>query len=115
MHLPVDDLELGRAQTMLAAAGVTAGLQVELIAVPGAGDVRVGLVGGQHARALLGVDRLDHPLVDAALADRTLTMRALIVPGDDLAIDFEHADLGAIAGDDPAASLGELLDPPDRI
>jgi hypothetical protein len=39
----------------------------------------------------------------------------LIVPGDELATDLEHADLGTVAGDDLAAALGEFLDPPDRI
>src|SRR5260370_24982577 len=115
MHLTVQDLELGAAQRMGCAAGMAAGLQAELVAVPGADDVRLVLVELQHARALLAVDRFDHPFVDAPLADRSRPMGALIVPGDQLAIDLEHADLDAIAGHDFAAALGKLIDSPDRI
>src|SRR5882672_6605967 len=115
MHLTVDDLELGTTQGLGRAAGMPSGLQVELIAVPGADDVRLVLVELQHPGPLLAVDRLDHPLVDAPLADRALSMRALIVPGDELAIDLEYADLDAIAGHDLPAALGQLVDFSDRV
>src|ERR1700687_5113586 len=115
MHLTVHDLELGRAQAVGRAAGMAAGLQAEFVAVPGTHDVGLVLVELQHPRALLTVDRLDDPLVDAPLADRTLPMGALIVPGHELAIDLEHADLGAVAGHHLAAAFGELLDLPDRV
>jgi hypothetical protein len=39
-------------------------------------------------------------------------MGALIVPGDELAIDVEDADFGAVAGNHPPRSHGEFLDPP---
>src|SRR5882724_10253472 len=115
MHLIVHDLELGAAQRMGGAAGMPPGLQAELIAVPGTDDVLLALVEMQPARALLAVDRLDHPLVDASLADRALPMGALIVPGDELAIDLEHADLDAVAGHDLAAAFGKLVDSCDRV
>src|SRR5947209_19938938 len=105
MHLIVHDLELGAAQHMGGAAGMPPGLQAELIAVPGTDDVLLAVVELQHARALLAVDRLHHPLVDASLADRALPMGALTVPGDHLAIDHESAGFGSLAGHDlpPAA------------
>ena len=42
-------------------------------------------------------------------------VRALVVPGDELAVDLEHADLGAVARHDPAVAVLELVrGPPDR-
>src|ERR1700704_2216980 len=105
MHLTVDDLELGAAQRLGRAAGMPSGLQVELVPVPGADDVRLVLVELEHPGPLLAVDRLDDPLVDAPLADRSLPMRALIVPGDEFAIDLEHTDLDAVARHDLSAAL----------
>src|SRR5262245_3068677 len=115
MHLAVHDLELGAAQPVGGAAGVLSGLQAELVAVPGTDDMQLVLVELQHARALLVVDRLDDPLVDASLAHGAGPMGALIVPGDELAIDLEHADLDAVAGHDLAPALGKLVDSSDRV
>src|SRR2546430_997721 len=70
---------------------MAAGLDVELVAVPWADDVRVGLVEVEHAHPALCVHRLDHPAHDAALAHRAAAMRAPIVPRIELAIDAEHA------------------------
>src|SRR5215208_6824946 len=63
-------LELGLAQFDLVVALVGAGLEVELVAVPRADDVGDILVVGERADRTIAGDRLQHPLVDAALADR---------------------------------------------
>src|SRR5882724_10078844 len=115
MHLTVHDLELGAAQRVGRAARMAAGLQAEFVTVPGTHDVGLVLVELQHPRALLTIERLDDPLVDAPLADRALPMGALIVPGDELAIDLEHADLDAVAGHHLAAAFAELVGFSDRV
>ena len=51
----------------------------------------------------------------AALAHRPLQMGALVVPGDQLAVDLEHADLGAVAGDHLAAAFLEFVETPYHV
>ena len=60
----------------------------------------------------LRVDRLDDLLVDAPLANRPAPMRALVIPGDQLAIDHEDADLGAVARNHLALAIREFADLP---
>src|SRR6266446_451493 len=112
IDMPVGDLELGPAQGKSFAARMAAGPQIELPAVPGADDVLALRVVLQHAGFAVFVHRLADPAVDAALADRPAAMGALIVPRDQLAIDIEHADFGAVAGNHPPLTLGQLADPP---
>src|ERR1700682_6203339 len=92
-----------------------AGLQVELPAVPRADDVLFLVVILQHPGVAVVVERLLDPAVDAALADRALQMGALVVPGDQLAIDLEHADLGSVAGDHLATAVVELVEAPYHV
>src|SRR5215510_4343002 len=113
--MSVGDLELGLAQPGLWIAWVRAGLQAELPAVPRADDVLLGLAVLQHAGVAVGVDRFLDLAVDAALAHRPLQVGTLVVPGDEFAVDLEHADLGAVAGDHLAAALVELVEPPYHV
>src|SRR5580704_7601501 len=110
--MPVGDLQLGLAQRELLSGGVAAGSQVELPPVPRANDVLGSGVVLEHARLAVRVDRLENPLIDAALAHRPAAMCALIIPGDEFAIDHEHADLGAVAGYDPSLAVREFPDAP---
>ena len=103
--ISVDDLDLRAPQGEAVAARLAAGAQVELPAVPGADDIPVDGVVLQGARLAACVHRLAHPAKDAALTDRPAAMGALIVPGDEFAIDVEDADFGAVAGNDPAVAV----------
>src|SRR5262245_46859734 len=102
-------IELRRAQPEPVGSLVDAGLEVELVAVPRAHDVGRALVVGERPdRAVVG-DRLAHALVDPALADRALPVRALVVPGHEPPVDLEHAHLDAVAGHGPAVAVFELV------
>src|ERR1700736_4880122 len=113
--MAIGDLELGLAQPRLGVAGMLPALQAELPAVPRTHDVLFLLVILQHAGVAVLVDRLLDPAVDTALAHRPLQMSALVVPGDKLAVDLEHADLGAVTGNHLAAAFGKLVDAPDHV
>src|SRR5579859_3009143 len=93
---------------------MVAGLEIELPAVPWVNEVFALGVVLQHACLAVFVDRLTDPLIDAALAHRPATMGALIIPGNELAIYIEHANLGAVAGDHPPLALAEFIDTPDH-
>src|SRR5258706_601650 len=70
-------LELHLAQFDLVVALVDAGLEVELVAMPRADNVGDVLVVSERPDRAVAGDRLQHALVDAALADRARTMRTL--------------------------------------
>src|ERR1700722_5437425 len=108
----VGDLELGLAQARLGIARMLAGLEAEFPAVPRADDVLFALAVLQHAGMSVGVDRFLDLAVDAALAHRSLQVGALVVPGDQLAVDLEHADLGPIAGNHLATAFRKLVEAP---
>src|SRR5712691_1103097 len=112
IDVPVGNLELGPAQGEAFAARMAAGPQVELPAVPRADDVLALRVVLQHPGFAVFIHRLADLTVDAALTDRPAAMGALIVPRNELAIDVEDADLGAVAGNHPPLSLGQFVDPP---
>src|SRR5262245_30985140 len=87
------DRDLDRPQPRLGIAGMAAGADVELEAVPGADDMHLRL--GEHlalAGAVVGDDFLD--LGDhLALASRAAHVRAMVEIGVELAVELEHADL----------------------
>src|SRR5712671_6641136 len=112
IDMPVGNLELGPAQGKAFATRMAAGPQIELPAVPWADDVLALRVVLQHSGFAVFIHRLADLAVDAALADRSAAMGALIVPRNELAIDVEDADFGAVAGNHPPLSLGQLADPP---
>src|SRR6266849_1144230 len=112
IDMPVRGLELGPAQGEAFAARMAAGPQVELPAVPRTDDVLALRVVLQHPGLAVLVHRLADPVVDAALAHRPAAMGTLIVPGDQIAIDIEDADLGAVAGNHPTLAVRQLADPP---
>src|SRR5262252_9075461 len=109
--MPVRNLELGPAQSKTFATRMAAGPQIELPAVPWADDILALRVVLQHPRFAVLVHRLADLTIDAALAYRPATMGALIVPRNQLAIDVEDADLGAVAGNHPPLSLGQFVNP----
>src|SRR5258707_14666999 len=96
IDVPVGNLELGPAQGEAFAGRMAAGPQVELPAVPRADDVLALRVVLEHPGLAVVVHRLADLMVDAAPAHRPAPMGALIVPGDQLALDIEDADLGAV-------------------
>src|SRR5262252_1016436 len=114
IDMPVGDLELGLAQGEAFATGMATGLQIEFPAMPRTDDVLAVRVVLQHPGLAVVVHRLAHPMVDAALAHRPTAMGALIVPGDQLAIDIEDADFSAIAGNYAPLALRQFADPPDH-
>src|SRR5215468_7787868 len=85
---------------------MAAGLDAELVAVPGADDIGLGRIVFERARGAVIGDGLDHALHDAALADRPGAMGATVVPGKELAIDPEDTDLELSAIDDLAVAVG---------
>src|SRR5690242_10450759 len=101
--MAIGDLKPGFAKSRLGVAGMLSAFQAELPAVPRTHDVLFLVIILQHAGVAVLVDRLLDPAVDAALAHRPLQMSALVVPGDQLAVDLEDADLGAVAGNHLAA------------
>src|SRR5499427_10815199 len=111
IDMPVGDLELGLAQSKAFAARMAAGPQIELPAVPRADDVLALRVVLQRPGFAVLVHRLADLTIDAALAHRSAPMGALIVPRNQLAIDVEDADLGAVAGNHPPLSLGQFVNP----
>src|SRR5258708_24331338 len=112
IDMPVRDLELGPAQGKAFAARMTAGPQVELPAVPWADDVLALRVVLQHSGFAVFIHRLADLAVDAALADRSAAIGALIVPRNELAIDVEDAHFRALAGNHPPPSPGHPPHPP---
>src|SRR5258708_8735388 len=112
IDMPVGNLELGPAQGKAFATRMAAGPQIELPAVPWADDVLALRVVLQHSGFAVFIHRLADLAVDAALADRPAAMGTLIVPRNEFAIDVEDADFGAVAGNHPPLSLGQLADPP---
>src|SRR5262249_19630974 len=69
----------------------------------------------EHAGLALRVDRLDDVLVDAPLANRPAPVCAPVIPGDELTIDLEDADLRAVTRDHLALAVRKLIDAPDNI
>src|SRR5262245_49442191 len=102
-------VELRSAQPDPVGSLVDAGLEVELVAVPRAHDVGHALVIGLRPDSTVVGDRLAHALVDPALADRALPVRALVVPGHEPPVDLEHAHLDAVTRHDPAVAVVELV------
>src|SRR5215475_5131786 len=111
IDVPVGDLELGPAQGEAFTTRVAAGPQIELPAMPRADDILALWVVLQHPGFAVLVHRLADLLVDAALTHRPATMGALIVPRDQLAIDVEDADFGAVAGNHAPLSLDQFVNP----
>jgi hypothetical protein len=108
--MSVNDLDLRVAQGEAVAAGMAAGAQVKLPAVPRADNIFVVGIVLERARLAVGVNRLAHAVKDAALADRPAAMGALIVPCDQLTIDVEDADLDAVAGNHATLPFRDLPD-----
>src|ERR1700761_3078307 len=87
-----------------------AGLDAVFVAVPRTNDIDLGVVIGLRTyRAIFG-DRLEHPLHDAALADRSGAMRATIMPGVEFAIEPEDSDFEVAADDDLAVAVDIIRD-----
>src|SRR5262249_37028607 len=76
--------------------------------MPGTDDVEraVDIVNAQAAALL--VEALFHPLHQAALADRTALMGAIIAPGVERAIDVKDPDLQAVNLDHLALAIGDV-------
>src|ERR1700722_13618803 len=85
---------------------MTSGLDVVFVAMPRADDVGLSGVVLLGADGSIVRDRLDHPLHDAALANRSGAVRTAIVPRKKFSIDPEDADLRLPAVDDLAVALG---------
>src|ERR1700685_2807730 len=94
---------------------MVASAQVELPAMPRADDVLALGIVLKHSGLAVGVDRLDDLLVDAALAYGPATVRTPVIPGDELAIDHEDADLCAVARNHLAVAIREFADTPHHI
>jgi hypothetical protein len=86
-------------------SGMNTGPNIELVPVPGANDMHLGL-GERHAFAgtILGDDFLDlgHHL---ALARGSAHVRALIEIGKEFTVKLEYGHLEALEGDDPATRI----------
>src|SRR5882724_5589400 len=107
-HVAIGDRDLHPPQPRLRIAGMNAGADVELEAVPRADHVHLRLR-ERHALAgaVVGDDLLD--LGDhLALAGWAAHVRTMIEIGVKLAADLEHRDLEALEADELAAGIREL-------
>ena len=85
-----------------------AGPQVELVAVPGADDVHVGVRPFLPAAGHVLVEDFLDTGENAPLADRPAHVRAVVLVGIEAVADTEHANLDLAAGDHLAAAILEL-------
>src|SRR5262245_40540763 len=100
--------DLVAAQLELAVGDALAGLDVVLVAVPRADEVRLG-VGEVHAlRGLVGHDPLFDLGDDQALAGRAALVEAVVAVGVKFAAVLEHADLGVADEYNAANAVLEL-------
>src|SRR5262245_51613364 len=100
--------DLVAAQLELAVGDAFAGLDVVLVAVPRADEVRLGVGEVEALRGLVGHDPLFDLGDDQALAGRAALMQAVIAVGVELAAVPEHADLGIAHEHDAAVAVLEL-------
>src|SRR5215472_5356791 len=85
-----------------------AGLDVVLVAVPGADEVGLGVREVEALRGLVGHDALFDLGDDQPLAGRAALVQAVIAVGVEFAAVLEHADLGVAHEHDPAVAVLEL-------
>src|SRR5689334_9105696 len=100
--------DLVAAQLELAVGDAFAGLDVVLVAVPRADEVRLGVGEVEALRGLVGQDPLFDLGDDQALAGRAALVQAVIAVGVELAAVLEHADLGVADEHDAAVAVLEL-------
>src|SRR5262249_16468216 len=100
--------DLVAAQLELAVGDALAGLDVILVAVPRADEVRLGVGEVEALRGLVGHDPLFDLGDDQALAGRAALVQAVIAVGVELAAVPEHADLGTADEHDAAVAVLEL-------
>src|SRR5262249_40964274 len=92
---------------------MTAGLEVELEAVPWAHQVTS--IGEAQARAThIGRERLLDFVENLALAHRAARMRAHVLIGEDFVAEAEYADLDAVDGKDAVVAVGKFVHRRDR-
>src|SRR5262245_6831873 len=91
-------------QLQLAIADALAGLEIVLIAVPGAGEMHV-LAEGLPLVGLVRVEDVHDVIDQDALAGRPAGMHAVIRVGVIVAVLEEHADLMLAGDDDPTVSV----------
>src|SRR5262245_38421394 len=72
-----------------------AGAQIELEAVPRANDVLLRLREAHSEARLVRCDMLLDLGHDLALTDRAAHVRAVVLVGDEIAVEIEHCDLDA--------------------
>src|SRR5437660_7211037 len=94
IDLAPDDLQFRLPQAHARVALMPAGLDAVFIPVPRADDVFFGRTEAEHPHAAVGCDRFLDARENPSLAHRTAPMGAVIVPGIELAVDLEDADLG---------------------
>src|ERR1700742_280558 len=108
IHLVVLDGHIEGPQPHVRVAWMPSGLEVELPAVPRTDNVRVAFRPFLSAAGLVVVEHLFDAIEDAALANRSLHMRAPVFIGIELVSQPEDADLEVAARDDFAAAVGEI-------
>src|SRR5262249_8938343 len=96
-------------EAQIAVARALAGLDVVLVAVPGAHEVR--LVGGETLAepGLVGPEHILDLVHDHAFAARPALAQAEILIGVELALPMKHADLAAIVKHDAAVAFGKVF------
>src|SRR5690242_19030201 len=102
----LDDVEF--LQPDAAVADVDAGLEMELIGVPGADDMHVVAVVILAEEGSVGRDDVDDLRHSEALADRAALMRAVVAIGVIFTALADHADLDLAGGDDAHPAIGDL-------
>src|SRR5215813_5441221 len=112
-----DDVEIGaaahdliRSEPQRAVACTFAGLDVVLVAMPGADEVC--FVGGELLAepGLVGAEHVLDLVHDHALAAGAALVEAEILISVELALPVEHSDLAAVVKHDAAVAFGEVLD-----
>lgn len=104
--LTIGDAHFERPQPQLRIALMAAGTDIELVAVPRANNIGLGLRENKTtALAVLGYVLLD-TRQNLSLADRSTHVRANISVGAELPFDMEDADFGSIDLDYFAAGVG---------
>src|SRR5215468_803418 len=109
----LDDLVLAQLETPV--ADELAGLEVVLVAVPGADEMHLVVGEVEPARRLVGHDPLFHLGDDQAFARRSALVQADVAVGVELALVLEHPDLAVTDEDDAAIAVLDFRSLADEL
>ena len=107
VNLAVAHRDFHRRQAQRRVAGMAAGREIVLVAVPRADDV-ARLAEAQAGALLVGGDDFLDLVEDLALANRAAGMRAHVLVGEHLAAVAEDADFELIHRENPIIAVGDI-------